>query len=74
MDVIMHEASQIELTENDDIFKMNGIITNGTNNVSQIVKIEPVDIEFRNVLFKASLGFRKGMKNFSSFSLLQRSN
>lgn len=60
MDVIMHEASQREISENQEV-KNNRNISNGRNGTnSSNSKIEPVDIEFRNVFFNASLGFRKG--------------
>ncbi|KAK6620944.1 hypothetical protein RUM43_011243, partial [Polyplax serrata] len=58
MDVIVHEASQQRDTSENIEMKSNGSVSNGTS-VTNISKMDPVDLEFRNVLFRASIGFRK---------------
>lgn len=56
MNVLIHEASQIENQEkvqprNDEVKE---------SPISKIQKKRAVDIQFHNVVYEASLGFRKG--------------
>lgn len=59
MEVIMHEASHRDVTDTQKNIN-NGIPKDAKLGNVKEKEVDPVEMEFRNISYRASLGFRKG--------------
>lgn len=73
--VLYNEASQVDIQGKTELNANGTVTSNGSNydsnsdsnqkTFSRMPKKQPVDIHFNNVVFQASLGFRKGKQYFA---------